>query len=1051
MEQGVAPKTEIRAFLIADVRGYTRFTVENGDEAAARLASRFAAVAREGVAAHGGDVIELRGDEVLAVFVSVRSAIRAAVNLQSRFTRETRDNPALPLVVGIGLDAGEAVPVESGYRGTSLNLAARLCGRAAPGEVLVSETVANIARKLDGIYYVDRGTVEMKGFADPVRVIAVEQADMVLKPPLAAGQHANVPVDLPVGGFLGALPSDTLVARVPEVEMLRHTVELVSQGEGQFVALLGEAGAGKTRLAQEATALALDRHFLIAAASSYEPQQSVPFYPCLELLTALYDAAPVLVRGEVPHRWPQLGRLLPQRSTGDESTFSGFSSREEQQQLFWSVADFLRAIAESMPVGLFLDDLHWADSSTLELMQYIAQHTRNCAVLVVTTYRDTEVRRNGPLDRLVLVLSRQRLLQRVPVARLDEHGTRSLLAATIDDADVPQDLANLVYRYTEGNPFFVQEISRALVERGDVFRRNGTWAWRSLDELGVPDTVRAVVDQRVAGLSDTTQDVLRASSVLGQTFTFDDVLALVDVDEDTVEKALEEAIAASIVREGSRDSYAFNHALMQSTMHADLPTRRRRRLHLRAGDIIERGDGDARAAEMEWHFTQGGEPARALPYAQLVGDRAESAFAHDDARHHYQIALDLAQILVHREAEAAIHEKLGGLYTAVIRYSEALHALERSAVMYRELGNWEAEARVAAQIGRVHVAGGSLSDGIHLLTAALHSLEGRPASARCRVLSSLARILYGEDAFEEALRHAIEARKLAEEANDSGVRAEAQVTQSSCLAMVGRWTEGLRVLEDAIQDAEVAGDLFSVCRGLQHAAGIYLLQGSLVRARQAMERAKDVGVRMDNRRQIATANCALAFFDHMAGRTDSAEELATQALEMMRSLGGLWLSILKVSALSLSLSQHEWETAPQPLREVLDLSETGSSLPALRQKRFEAEREMARGHAGQATRRLRIRLDRGEVPAQQGIGLELLLADLLTLSGEASAAQDMAEIGIDRARAEGLALRVAFWQSVKARALDALNDPAGGADAARAAQSVYQAMPYTFAAIAQNS
>jgi len=163
----------IRTFLIADVRGYTLFTHERGDEAAAKLAAKFAALAREGVEGRGGSVIELRGDEALAVFASPRQALRAAVELQARFVEETLADPALPLGVGIGLDAGEAVAVEGGYRGGALNLAARLCGLAGPGEVLVSQEVAHLARRVERINYVDRGLVHLKGLAEPVRVIRV--------------------------------------------------------------------------------------------------------------------------------------------------------------------------------------------------------------------------------------------------------------------------------------------------------------------------------------------------------------------------------------------------------------------------------------------------------------------------------------------------------------------------------------------------------------------------------------------------------------------------------------------------------------------------------------------------------------------------------------------------------------------------------------------------------------------------------------------------------------------------------------------------------------
>jgi basic membrane protein A len=175
--KGEVAGASINTFLIADVRGYTRFTQLWGDEAAAKLAARFAAIAREGVEARGGSVIELRGDEALAVFASARQAIRAALDLQALFAHESEAVPTLPLHVGIGLDAGEAVPIEAGYRGGALNLAARLCGRAEAGEVLASREVAHLARKIDGVRYEDRGPIQLRGLTEPVTVIRVVSED----------------------------------------------------------------------------------------------------------------------------------------------------------------------------------------------------------------------------------------------------------------------------------------------------------------------------------------------------------------------------------------------------------------------------------------------------------------------------------------------------------------------------------------------------------------------------------------------------------------------------------------------------------------------------------------------------------------------------------------------------------------------------------------------------------------------------------------------------------------------------------------------------------
>jgi branched-chain amino acid transport system substrate-binding protein len=167
------PPADVRTFLIADVRGYTRFTQEHGDEQAGELAAKFADLAGEVVPACGGQVLELRGDEALAVFGSARQALRAAVELQRRFRERTDGHPVFPLGIGIGLDAGEAVPVAGGYRGTALNLASRLCSLAGPGQILATQTVVSLAAKVDGIRFVHRRPVRLKGVDTPVRTIEV--------------------------------------------------------------------------------------------------------------------------------------------------------------------------------------------------------------------------------------------------------------------------------------------------------------------------------------------------------------------------------------------------------------------------------------------------------------------------------------------------------------------------------------------------------------------------------------------------------------------------------------------------------------------------------------------------------------------------------------------------------------------------------------------------------------------------------------------------------------------------------------------------------------
>jgi predicted ATPase/class 3 adenylate cyclase len=235
-----ATTTTLLTFLIADVRGYTRFTNERGDEAAARLADRFAALCEQEVGRHEGEVIELRGDEALAVFSSARNALRGAVALQQAFKEAVAADSSLPLTVGMGLDAGEPIPIRGGYRGGALNLAARLCSIAGAGDILASEGVVHLARKTEGLAFVDRGQVTLKGLASPVRVLQIApEGELPEELPPLQPILVTHPTNLP----------DEPTAFIGREDEIVRIVRLVREPKGRLVTLTGPGGTGKTRLA----------------------------------------------------------------------------------------------------------------------------------------------------------------------------------------------------------------------------------------------------------------------------------------------------------------------------------------------------------------------------------------------------------------------------------------------------------------------------------------------------------------------------------------------------------------------------------------------------------------------------------------------------------------------------------------------------------------------------------------------------------------------------------------------------------------------------------
>lgn len=882
----------VQIFMIADIRGYTRYTYEHGDEDAARLAIRFATIAEETVVARGGQVLELRGDEVMAVFTSVRAALHAAVDLQRRLGEVSQETPTDAMYCGVGLDAGEAVPVAGGYRGLALNLAARLCSHAAPGEVLASETIIGLARKVEGISYRDRGMTSFKGFATPVRVIQILPADVSAAAAIPVAPEASPPqpaftagpeaLNPPIGGFLGAQPEHQLVARAREIGALYAAVDAVRAGAGRLVFLVGESGVGKTRLAQEVTMAARSLGFLVATGRCYAPQENVPYFPFLEALSRAYLGISPALRAALPQEWPEVARLLPEFRIHQPKTYGDAVSGgyDDQQRLFWHVTGFLQAAAAERPFALLLDDMHWADGTSLALLMHLTRHTRDHRVLIVCTYRDVDAQPVRPVVTSVRDLSREHLVERIEVRRLSKEGTAALLTGMLEEGEVSDEVAALIHEPTDGNAFFVQEVLRALIERGDVTLVEGRWERREGGVLVVPEDVRMAILERVSRLSSVAQQTLSVASVLGQTFTFDDLLAMRSIvmqhtDQHTdfaspddsereaeLDAVLEELVAARLLREAEGESYTFSHGLAQHALYDELSSHRRRRLHLAAGEAIERLQPrqlNQRVAEVAYHFLRADKPARALPYALQAAAHAEQVFANEEAIRHYEEATRLAREIGDQAREGESLERLGMLYWGNLGdYRITIKTHEQAVQVYRSVGNQEAEVRAAAQLARAYVrcsepaaARGLLSPYVESLVddidTARESTE-RPKS-QAVVLSALADVHFHQGEYREQAATATRAAELWQMLGDAPALLDALDLRAVGLRLLGQWQDAANELQRVVElgeESEQTGALYPCAHALYHLGYSYVQSGQFDLAAMTLEHGQRLGERTGN-------------------------------------------------------------------------------------------------------------------------------------------------------------------------------------------------------------
>ncbi|MBV9281236.1 MAG: AAA family ATPase, partial [Chloroflexi bacterium] len=384
----------------------------------------------------------------------------------------------------------------------------------------------------------------------------------------------------PIGGFLGALPVGPLVAREAELARVVAVIDGLERGERPLTLLAGEPGIGKTRLAQEIGLVLQEREFLVLIGRCYRTEGDIPYYPFLEALGAAWAAVSDGTRAQISTHLPHLQRLVPE--VGAPISGTSGTSQEERDRLRRAVAGLLQVLAAQAPVALLLDDLHWADRSSLGLLQHLIRFTRGSRIFLLGTYRDVEVGPDHPLQAAIADLLRDQLVEVVGLVPLSRTETRALIGATLEDVDVSEASTDLVHQRTGGNPFFVQAVLREL---GGCIEQEGRGRRLVIDDVKVPNTVRALILQRLSSLSPAAQNLAFRASVLGQAFGFDDLLATGEDNEE--EESLEEAKRVGLIRVTGRDSYAFSHALTHQAIYEELPAGRRRRLHLAAGRALE--------------------------------------------------------------------------------------------------------------------------------------------------------------------------------------------------------------------------------------------------------------------------------------------------------------------------------------------------------------------------------------------------------------------------------------------------------------------------------
>lgn len=637
------PTSESITVMFTDLVGSTELNSRLSGSEATSLRSIHFGILRRAISGADGREVKNLGDGLMAVFPTASSAVEAAVVMQQRVA-ENNKRASVPLAIRIGISAGEAIVEDGDYFGDPVVEAARLCAAADSGQILVGGVVRIMTRG-KGARYGEVRELSLKGISAPVPA-----CEVLWDPTTPTGS-------IPLQWRTAIVPRSGVVGRAIEQNALLEAAKSVAYGEGRRVFLVsGEAGMGKTTLISQAARLMHGEGMSILYGTCDE-DAAVPYRPFVEALDHLAVNAPEeWMKGLDPHRLGQLARIVPafQRRLPDLNLPRSSEPEAERYLLFAAVANLLEAVSAEEPLVLVLEDLHWADRPTIQLLRHLLFAPLG-RVLVVGTYRDFELRSTDPLTEALGTILATPGVEKLPLSGFDLSEVIELLEAQAGHEmdENGRALARSVWLGTEGNPLFVAEMLRHLTETGSIVQDfEGRWrAPASVAAGALPDTVRAVVRARASQLVEGAVPTLSAAAVLGNTFELTILAAVTALEEDKLLDQIESAEQLALVAESPDvpGQFRFRHALVQQTFYRELNQTRRRSVHRRAADVIESMGGslvDERSAEVAQHYLMAGEsaePDRTIEACRRAGQHALEVIAPGEALRWFDEAVAVAE------------------------------------------------------------------------------------------------------------------------------------------------------------------------------------------------------------------------------------------------------------------------------------------------------------------------------------------------------------------------------------------------------------------------
>lgn len=679
-----------------------------------------------------------------------------------------------------------------------------------------------------------------------------------------------------------------LVGRTEEWDRLIQIYDSLD-ASGHFIVISGEAGIGKTRLAEELLAHARPQGAIIVKSRCYEGETDLSYEPIVEGLRAALNQSTGINKLEdlSPHWLAEIARLLPELfdlfpNLPHAKSIEGPGA---QTRFFEAIAQFLLALCAGPAPGiLFIDDLHWADAASLDFLSYLVRRIRRHPLLILSTWRSEELTTGHRLDRLLGETQRAGTATQISLSRLTSADVREWIE-TISQPELPSDLSERLFQETEGLPFFVVEYLTAFLKSSPK---------DEISHWDLPGGVRDLLHSRLQGVSETGWQILTTAAVMGRSFDFDTLRSVSGRSEEEAIAALEDLIDQGLVQEvkergdGQEIYYDFNHEKLRTLVYEQVSLARRRLLHRRVAEhVLNRSrvapDPGQLAGQIAHHFRMAGDDEQAAEYYRLAGEQARQLYAHEDALKGYQTALALGHPQVSR-----LNTVIGDLQTLLGDYPAALSSYETAASTAQAAMLPEIEHK----LGNVHHRLGEWGPAESHFKSALASLGQKDnLQLQAMIYADWSLAAHNRGHQEQAQELAGQALSLAEAVEDFSALAQVH----NLLGILARGQDDLDRAQDHLQKSlelsEAMANPWMRVAALNNLALVHSQKDESSNAISQLKKALSLCVSLGDIHREAALHNNLADLYHASGRSEESMSHLKQAVTIYAEIGeqaGSW-------------------------------------------------------------------------------------------------------------------------------------------------------------------